>query len=209
MPPLPVEKHLDVLEHLRPRLRPRLEHAPIKKFALQSAEKAFYDSIVPTIPLSAHARHRVHGPQFLLVDPAGILGEFKWSSQHLEEMGWDDDQEANIRSSATRRLGSHGRPRVARREDQRRFWALIAQGLQGEDAARSANVSPAVGVRWFREAGGMPPATLAPRSDAPTKRYLSFAEREEIALCRVQGRGVRDIARHLIDLGTAWQRAVS
>src|SRR5689334_1530158 len=51
-------------------------------------------------------------------------------------------------------LRSPGRPGVARREDRRRFWAAIAAGLTSEDAARGAGVSPAVGTRWFREAGG-------------------------------------------------------
>ena len=44
---------------------------------------------------------------------------------------------------------------------------------------------------WFRHRGGMSPFTLAPL----TGRYLSFAEREEIALLRVQGTNVRGIAR--------------
>src|SRR5207248_4422003 len=60
-------------------------------------------------------------------------------------------------------------------------------------AAAEAGVSVAVGVRWFREGGGMPSVTLAPLSG----RYLSFAEREEIALLRAGGRGVREIARQL------------
>jgi IS30 family transposase len=86
---------------------------------------------------------------------------------------------------------------VARREDRRRFWAAIAAGQWSEVAAVDAGVSPAVGVRWFREAGGMPPTILAPSSKPPSERYLSFAEREEIALWRAQGRGVREIARGL------------
>src|SRR3954464_3058360 len=94
-------------------------------------------------------------------------------------------------------LCSPGRPGVARREDRRRFWAAIAAGLAGEDAAGRAGVSPAVGTRWFREAGGMPPAALAPSSRPLSGRYLSFAEREEIALCRAQGQGVREVARRL------------
>jgi DNA-binding CsgD family transcriptional regulator len=93
---------------------------------------------------------------------------------------------------------SPGRPGVARREDRRRFWTLIAAGRSSEDAAISVGVSQAVGSRWFREAGGMPPSTLGRSSKpAPSGRYLSFAEREEIALCRAQGRGVREIARRL------------
>jgi transposase len=94
-------------------------------------------------------------------------------------------------------LRSPGRPSVARREDRRRFWAAIAAGLSSEDAAVGAGVSPAVGTRWFREAGGMPPATLAPSSKPLSGRYLSFAEREEIALWCAQGLAVREIARRL------------
>jgi len=86
---------------------------------------------------------------------------------------------------------------VARREDRRRFWAAIAAGLSSEDAAADAGVSPAVGARWFREAGGMPPSTLAPSSKPPSGRYLSFAEREELAILCAQGFGVREIGRRL------------
>jgi IS30 family transposase len=43
----------------------------------------------------------------------------------------------------------------------------------------------------------MPPATLAPAAKPPSERHLSFADREEIALGRAQGRGVREIARRL------------
>jgi transposase, IS30 family len=88
-------------------------------------------------------------------------------------------------------MRSPGRPGVARREERQRFWAAIARGLPSEDAAVEAGVSPAVGTRWFREAGGMPPITQGPVSG----RYLSFTEREEIAILRARGCGVREIAR--------------
>ena len=52
-------------------------------------------------------------------------------------------------------------------------------------------------VRWFRQAGGMAPCHLSRSSKPPSRRYLSFAEREEIALLQVQGLGVREIARRL------------
>ena len=94
-------------------------------------------------------------------------------------------------------IRSPGRPPVARREDRRQFWALIAAGQSSEDAAVSVGVSPAVGVRWFREFGGMPPSTLAPSSKPPSRRYLSFADREELAILRVQGFGIREIGRRL------------
>jgi IS30 family transposase len=92
---------------------------------------------------------------------------------------------------------SPGRPGVAQRENRRRFWAAIALGLSSDDAATGAGLSQPVGFRWFREAGGMPPKILGPSSKPPSERYLSFAEREEIALLRAQGCGVRETARRL------------
>src|SRR3954454_18410318 len=90
-----------------------------------------------------------------------------------------------------------GRPGVAQQENRRRFWAAIAAGQSSETAAIEVGVSPAVGARWFREAGGMPPTTLAPSAKPPSERYLSFAEREDIALLRARGCGVREVARRL------------
>jgi IS30 family transposase len=43
----------------------------------------------------------------------------------------------------------------------------------------------------------MVPSHLSPLSKPLSGRYLSFAQREEIALLRAQGRGVREIARRL------------
>src|SRR6267154_2220488 len=95
------------------------------------------------------------------------------------------------------KLRSPGRPGMARREDRLRFWALIAAGLSSEDAAIGAGVSPPIGTRWFREAGGMPSSTFTPSSKPLSGRYLAFAEREEIALALAQDFGVREIARRL------------
>ncbi len=58
-------------------------------------------------------------------------------------------------------------------------------------------VSQPVGTRWFREAGGMAPSHLSRSSKPLSGRYMTFAEREEIALWRVLGLGVREIARRL------------
>ena len=86
------------------------------------------------------------------------------------------------RQLATRALRgqmwSPGRPSVARHEDRVRFWETIARGVSTEDAAVAGGISAAVGARWFRHAGGMPPISVAPLSG----RYLTFAEREEIAI---------------------------
>jgi IS30 family transposase len=65
--------------------------------------------------------------------------------------------------------------------------------VKTEDAAVEAGVSGPVAFRWFRHAGGVNPA-LPPTVSG---RYLSFAEREDIAIMRVQGAGVREIARRL------------
>ncbi|MQA74696.1 MAG: IS30 family transposase [Solirubrobacterales bacterium] len=90
-------------------------------------------------------------------------------------------------------MRSPGRPPAGRKQHRQRFWAAIAHGLSSEDSGVEAGVSAAVGVRWFREGGGMPSVTPA----AASGRYLSFAEREEIAILRARGLGVRAIARQL------------
>ena len=91
------------------------------------------------------------------------------------------------------KVWSPGRPSSARREDRVRFWEAIAEGFSSEDAAGLVGLSTPVGSRWFRQAGGMPPLSLGPISG----RYLSFEEREEIAILHAQGAGVRTIARQL------------
>src|SRR5829696_5036650 len=90
-------------------------------------------------------------------------------------------------------MRSPGRPPVGRREHRQRFWAAIARGGRSDAAGVEAGVSPVVGVRWFREAGGVSPISQAPLSG----RCLSFAEREEIAVLRAGGCGVREVARRL------------
>ena len=81
-------------------------------------------------------------------------------------------------------MRSPGRPEPSRAV-QREFWRLIATGVTTVEARRAVGVSWPVGARWFRHAGGMPPLSL----DEPTGRYLSFAEREEIALLQGPGPG--------------------
>lgn len=87
-------------------------------------------------------------------------------------------------------MRSPGAPSL-RREVERQFWKQIATGITSEKAAEAVGVSQPVGTRWFRHRGGMPLFMSNPISG----RYLSFAEREEIALLRAQGVGVRETAR--------------
>lgn len=79
------------------------------------------------------------------------------------------------------------------REVECAFWREIATGITSDRAAAAVGVAQAVGTRWFRHRGGMPLHILEPQIG----RYLSFCEREEIALLRAQGEGVRSIARQL------------
>src|ERR1700730_12367738 len=96
------------------------------------------------------------------------------------------------RAAAAGKRGK-GRPPAGRREHRVRFWEAIARGASSEGAAVEAGVLPTIGGRWFRKGGGMRPLGLAPVSG----RYLSFTEREEIAVLLARGCGLREIARQL------------
>lgn len=123
----------------------------------------------------------------------GSQGGFNSSSQHLDAEV-DMARPAGWMTSLTGRsaMRSPGAP-SHRREVQRKFWVEIAKGLWAEDAAEVVGVSAAVGARWFRHAGGMTPFERPELSG----RYLSFREREEIALLYAHNAGVRDIAKRL------------
>ena len=89
-------------------------------------------------------------------------------------------------------MKSPGAPALGR-DVERLFWREIAKGLSSEEAALAVGVSQPAGSRWFRQRGGMPLFMVSPVAG----RYLSFVEREEIALLKGQGVGVREIARRL------------
>jgi transposase-like protein len=115
----------------------------------------------------------------------------------ISDADCDEHSKAAFGSVWTGPLPSPGRPSVAGRDERRRFWAAIAAGMASEDAAVEAGVSQAIGTGWFREAGGMPPAMFGLSGKPLSRRYLSLAEREEIALLRVQGYSIQEIARRL------------
>ena len=94
-------------------------------------------------------------------------------------------------------LHSPGHPPGWQRENVCRFWQAIACGRTSEDAAMAAGVSAPVGVRWFRGAGGMPPTHLSPSAKPTIGRYLTFSEREDIAVEVAKGTGINAIARKL------------
>ena len=93
-----------------------------------------------------------------------------------------------------KKLRSPGRPPAWQRENLLQFWQSIALGRSSEEAAVDAGASAPLGPRWFRSAGGMPPTHLKFCAKPPSGRYLSFSEREDIALELARGTGIRAIA---------------
>jgi IS30 family transposase len=73
------------------------------------------------------------------------------------------------------------------------FWAALQDGEFLTDAAAAAGTHRWRGLQWLREAGGVRPR----RGRDLQGRYVSFAEREEIALARAAGESMRSIAARI------------
>jgi transposase, IS30 family len=73
------------------------------------------------------------------------------------------------------------------------FWAAWQAGEFLTDAAALAGTHRHRGLAWVREAGGVRPR----RGRDLQGRYLSFGEREEVAVGRARGESVRAIAARL------------
>jgi IS30 family transposase len=78
-------------------------------------------------------------------------------------------------------------------ENVQLFWAALQRGEFITDAAEAAATYRKQGTRWVIANGGVRPR----RGRHLQGRYLSFAEREEIALGRAAGESMRAIARKL------------
>src|SRR3954453_3208713 len=78
-------------------------------------------------------------------------------------------------------------------ENVQMFWAGLQAGEFITDAAEAAGTYRKQGTRWVLAHGGVRPR----RGRNLQGRYLSFAEREEIALARAAGESMRSIARRL------------
>jgi RHS repeat-associated protein len=151
-------------------------------------------------------RFRYYEPEgglYVSQDPIGLAGGLRPYSYGRNQfvVATHHDQGAAMQKVRRRRsdragrspMRSPGRPPAWKRSQQQRFWVAIAQGLTSENAAVACGLPGVIGTRWFREGGGMPTMHSAKSTD----RYLSFEEREEIALQRALGAGVREIARKL------------
>ncbi len=71
-------------------------------------------------------------------------------------------------------MGRPGLPSHLRRE----FWQQVRGGLSVEKAAAVSGVALCTARDWYRDSGGVNPFPVSPVSG----RYLSFQEREEIAV---------------------------
>jgi IS30 family transposase len=76
---------------------------------------------------------------------------------------------------------------------QARFWEGVRSGLGVQEAGVAAGVGPATAYAWFKVAGGV--TSNGPRPAGG--RYLSVAEREEIAVGLAAGESLRVIAGRL------------
>ncbi len=86
----------------------------------------------------------------------------------------------------------NGRP-AAPRALQVQFWEGVRSGLGVTEARLAAGVGNEIAFRWFKDAGGVKSNGPRPASG----RYLSVAEREEIAVGLAAGQSVRVIAARL------------
>jgi transposase, IS30 family len=86
----------------------------------------------------------------------------------------------------------NGRPAMPRAV-QVQFWEGVRSGLGVQEAGLAAGAGPVKAFAWFKQAGGV--KSNGPR---PAKgRYLSVAEREEIAVGLAAGDSQREIAERL------------
>jgi transposase, IS30 family len=84
-----------------------------------------------------------------------------------------------------------GRPETAR-VVRERFWDLVRSGVAAGDAGVAAGRADGA-RRWFREAGGV----KGNGPGAVSGRYLSLAEREEIAIGLARGESYRQIGARI------------
>ena len=78
------------------------------------------------------------------------------------------------------------------RQQRQAFWDQVRAGNWAREAAEAVGVSGDRGQRWFAECGGV----MEPRRTL-SGRYLSHAEREEIAILHSRGHGPREIGRRI------------
>ncbi|MCG7598159.1 IS30 family transposase [Mycobacterium sp. PSTR-4-N] len=76
------------------------------------------------------------------------------------------------------------------------FWEHVRAGLSPAEAGVAVGVSDGCGKRWFREAGGVKPATSQAKPSGPRRR-LTLDDRIEIQVGVCTGESLRSIGRRL------------
>ena len=155
------------------------------------------DARIAAAALKAAIRNRAPPKGCTHHSDRGSQGRFNWSSQHHGRGFAMSTGKRRLNGLGREPLLSPGRPPVAGRDERQRFWVSIAAGLSSENAVIGAGVPQAIGTRWFRKAGGMPPAMFGRSAKPLSGRYLSLAEREELAILRAQGTGIWEMARQI------------
>src|SRR5713226_5429690 len=147
----------DELEDRHAGLALGFEAAAVEQFAFECGKETLAHRVIEAIADGAHRGPYTGLAATLAKGERSVLGEFKRSSHtSIGRIAMTTQKRRSDRCGRAP-LRSPGRPPAARQENYQRFWGLIAAGRSTEDAAIDAGVSPAVGGRWFRRAGGMPP----------------------------------------------------
>jgi IS30 family transposase len=84
-------------------------------------------------------------------------------------------------------------PTTHPRQTRFEFWQAIRAGLLPQPAAHLVGVAPTAGQQWFRQAGGV----ITNGAGPVIGRYLSYPEREEIAIGLGRGESIRAIAARI------------
>jgi hypothetical protein len=147
------------------------------------------------------------GPVVAHHSDRGSQGGFNWSSQHLDHGGVQGWRRATgERRPAVRRrrfvgsgvlIGRCGRRCARPGGRSRRGWCSGSSGGRSRRASRRRRHRWRSGCRSRWGCVGFVTLAGCRRSawTEPTGRYLTFEEREEIAILRAKDKGVREIAR--------------
>ena len=190
-----VVEAFDELKDGHPRLAVRSEAAPIDQLAVEGGEETLAHRIVVGV---ADRACRWTNAGFLQRAPKAtdVYGRIRdGRAQHLDGSCDEHSRTALGAFCGGCACSSPGRPRRQGDEERRRFWAAIAAGTASERCGSCR--CRQVGRNTIGRQEGMRPIDVWAIGEAARGRYLSLAEREEIALLRVQGYSMQEVAGRL------------
>lgn len=175
-----IVKVLDIFEDRQGCLGRGFKVIPGQELTFEAGKEALRHSVVEAVTNRPHRGSHDHLFAAVPKRNSGVPDGFNRSWQHFNEGVAMTLKEGGLNHAGRSKLHSPGQP-TAGRPVRRQFWLGIYSGLSTVEAALSAGVSWPVGVRWFRESGGMPPSHLKQSAPPLSGRHISFAERERIA----------------------------